>query len=66
MGREKDGYRDNLFLLNTRFPNHDMLTMEEVMQITGIRSRNTVLRHLGEYFINHRISKVYLARYMCG
>lgn len=66
MGREKDGYRDNLEIINMRFPDHDLLTIEEVMQITGMRSRNTVIRHLGDRFVNHRISKVYIARYMCG
>ena len=32
MGREKDGYRENLELLNDRFPDHDLLTMDEVMK----------------------------------
>lgn len=66
MAREKEGYRENLELLNVRFPEHDMLTSEEVMQVTGYRKRDTVMRHLGDKFVNNRISKVYLARYMCG
>ena len=66
MAREKDGYRDNLELLNTRYPEHDMLTVEEALQVTGYKKRDTLMRHLGEKFVNHRISKVYLARYMCG
>ena len=36
MPREKDGYRDNLAMLNERFPDHDFLSMEEtVLQPKG-------------------------------
>lgn len=66
MAREKDGYRENLELLNLRFPNHDLLSMEEVLEATGYKSKNTVQKHLGDKFVNNRISKVYLALYMCG
>ena len=66
MAREKEGYRDNLELLNMRYPDHDMLTVEEVMQVTGIRTKDTVRKHLGQFYVNRRISKVALARYMCG
>ena len=38
MAREKEGYRENLEILNNRFPDHDMLSIEEIMQVTGIRS----------------------------
>ena len=66
MAREKDGYRENLELLNIRYPQSDMLDLEEVMQVTGLKSRNTVKKHLGQYFVAGRLSKVFLARYMCG
>ena len=66
MAREKEGYRENLELLNVRYPDHDMLTVEEVMQVTGIRTKDTVRKHLGQFYVNRRISKVALARYMCG
>lgn len=67
MGREKDGYRENLELLNIRFPEHDLLTIEEVKQATGFESRNTVLKYLGIYMTGgSKISKVYVARFMCG
>ena len=65
MAREKSGFRDNLELLNIRYPDHDMLSMDEVMKVTGF-SRNTVKKHLGELFVNKRMSKAALARYMCG
>ena len=66
MAREKEGYRENLEILNVRYPDHDMLTVEEVMQVTGIRTKDTVRKHLGQFYVNRRISKVALARYMCG
>ena len=66
MAREKDGYRENLELLNIRFPAHDLLSMEQAMQVTGYTDRRTLQKHLGQYFVHNRISKVFLARYMCG
>ena len=66
MAREKDGYRENLELLNNRFPQHDLLSMEQAMQVIGCTDRRTLQKHLGKYLVNKRISKVYLARYMCG
>lgn len=67
MAAEKAGYRENLELLNNRFPDHDLLTIEEIKQVTGFGSRNTVLKYLGKYMIGRsKISKVYVARFMCG
>ena len=66
MARERDGYRDNLELLNIRFPDHDLLTVTEVMAVTGYTSRNTVMKYLGDKFAGKRLSKVHLARFMCG
>lgn len=66
MAREKEGYRENLEILNTRYPDHDMLTVEEVMQVTGYTSINTIRKYFGKALVNRRLSKVYLARYMCG
>lgn len=66
MAREKDGYRENLELLNQRFPDHDMLSVEEVQQVTGFASVKTVRKYLGQYFCSNRISKVHVARFMCG
>ena len=66
MGREKEGYRENLEILNNRFPDHDLLTIEEVSQVTGFRSRKTVLKYMGQHVVGgSRISKVFVARFMC-
>lgn len=64
MPREPENYRLNLEILNTRFPDHDMLTHDEVMTVIGCRSINTVKNRFD--FVCGRLSKVSLARWMCG
>ena len=66
MAREKECYRENLEILNTRYPDHDMLSIEEIMQVTGYTSNNTIRKYFGKALVNRRISKAALARYMCG
>ena len=66
MAREHPDYRDNLELLNRRFPEHDMLNVEELMQITGIKTHRTVNKHFKGGIVGGRISKVKVARWMCG
>ena len=66
MAREKEFYRENLEILNTRYPDHDMLSIEELMQVTGYKSINTVRKYFGKVLVNRRISKAALARWMCG
>lgn len=64
MAREKPDYRANIEQLNRYFPEREMLTMRETMQILGYTSPNTVKKYLT--FVNGKISKAALARYMCG
>ncbi|MBE6959944.1 MAG: hypothetical protein E7448_04390 [Ruminococcaceae bacterium] len=66
MAREKEDYRENIEQLNRLFPEREMLTLPETMQILGYGSRNTVKKHLGAKIVNGRISKAAIARYMCG
>lgn len=66
MAREKEFYRDNLELLNTRFPNHDMLSFDEVKQVMGWTDTRTVKKYLGKHIVNKRVCKPALARYMSG
>lgn len=66
MAREKEGYRDNLELLNVRFPAHDMLTVQQIMEVTGFKTEKTVRKHLGKFFTPAGLSKATLARWMCG
>ena len=66
MSREKEFFRDNLELLNIRFPDHDMLTFEEVKQVMGWTDTRTIKKYLGKHIVNERICKPALARYMSG
>lgn len=66
MAREKEGYRENLELLNERFPNVDMLNMNQVMAVIGCADRRTLRHKIPKNWVGNRLSKVYLARYMCG
>lgn len=66
MAREKQFYRDNLEILNNRFPDHDMLTIDEIMQVTGYTSLTTIRKIFGKMLVNRRLSKAALAHYMCG
>ena len=43
-----------------------MLSIEELMQVTGYKSINTVRKYFGKVLVNRRISKAALARWMCG
>lgn len=66
MAREKEFYRDNLELLNSRYPTHDMLSVQEVMAVLGWTDPRTVKKYLGKHIVNGRLCKPALARYMCG
>lgn len=64
MSREKEDYRANLERLNTLYPDHEMLTIPEAMQVMGYRSQNTAKKYIP--FTNRKVSKATLARIMCG
>lgn len=66
MAREHPDYRDNLELLNRRYPECDMLNVEQIMQITGYKTHRSVNKHFGDGLVCGRISKVKMARWMCG
>ena len=62
MARDKEGYRENLELLNERFPNVDMLSQTQVMQVIGCVDRRTLRTKIPKNWVGNRLSKVYLAR----
>lgn len=66
MAREKEDYRTNIEQLNRLFPSHEMLTLKEVMQVLGYADPRPVKKILGSNFVNGKLSKATLARYMCG
>lgn len=61
MSKERDGFRDCLELLNTRFPDKDMLNVSEVMEFCGI-SRNTAKKRIKFNLATGKITKADLAR----
>lgn len=62
MAREHPEYRKLIEQLNNYVPGREVLTMDEVMQITGY-SRDSVKRHYP--FKGTRVTKVRLANLMC-
>ena len=60
MPREKAGYRDNLELLNMKFPDKEMLDIREVMSFTGM-CYNTVKKYI-VFGPGNRVTKADLAR----
>lgn len=59
--REKEGYRENIALLNARFPDKDMLGIPECMEFMGC-SRDTVKRRIRFNGQTKRITKSDFAR----
>ena len=64
MGREKEGYRHNIELLNERFPEKDALTLKEVADWLG-RQPRTVKKHIKFNEKTKLITKADLARQVC-
>lgn len=63
MAREYEDYRNTIAQLNRLYPDRELLTIKEVMGITGYKSRDAVLKHYP--FLNGRINKATLARCLC-
>lgn len=61
MPREKEGFRDNMALLNIRFPEKDMLNKNDVAEFIGC-SYSTVSRRIRFNPATRRVSKADLAR----
>lgn len=63
MAREYEDYRNTIEQLNRLFPEKELLTMDDVMKITGYKSKDSVRKRYP--FINRRINKATLARCLC-
>ncbi len=59
--REKAGYRENLRLLEQRFPNEDMLNVSQVAAFMGV-CRQTAARRIRFNEATGRITKTDFAR----
>lgn len=66
MAREHPDYRTNIEQLNRLFPEYEMLTLKDVMQVLGYTDPRPVKKYLGDSFVNGKLSKARLARYMCS
>lgn len=66
MPREHPDYRSNIEQLNRLFPDYEMLSLKDVMQVLGYTDPRPVKKYLGGRFVNGKLSKAALARYMCG
>lgn len=66
MAREKEDFRDNIEQLNRLFPDYEMLSIKDVMQVLNVSGVNTVRRRFGDKMVHGKLSKVALAKYMCG
>lgn len=61
MSREREGFRDNLALLNERFPEKDMLSIADVAVFLGV-SQRTARRNIRFNERTGRVTKADLAR----
>lgn len=69
MAKEKADYRDNLALLNARFPDRDMLSISDLCPVFGYKDRRSLkgrLTRAGITIADGRVSKVAIARHMCN
>lgn len=67
MAREKPFYRENLEILNARYPDHDMLLLSEVAAVMGWKATRSVAKNLsGVPQQAGKYSKAAIADYMCG
>ena len=66
MAREHPDYRDNLELLNRRFPDKDFFSVKEIQAYVGWKSDKTAYRHLSEYVNASGLAfKTDFAKFLC-
>lgn len=63
MGRELEGFRDQVMLIRERFPNQEIFTTEEVERLIN-KSRNFVKKHI--MYDCKNICTANLARRLCS
>ena len=64
MPREHPALRDTIWMLNERFPDHDMLNAKEAMIVWGCKSVNTIKKYV-PFNEQGKVNKVILAHKMC-
>lgn len=61
--KEHPDYRATIEQLNRLFPDRELLTVHEVMQITGYKTKDSIRKHFP--VINGKVNKATLARCLC-
>lgn len=62
MSREKECFRENIEMLNARFPDKDMLTKKDVAVVLGVTLRSRQLGRIRFNSATRTVSKADLAR----
>lgn len=66
MAREHPDYRDNLEMLNRRFPDKDFFSIQEIQSYVGWKSNKTAYKHLSEYMNSFgMVFKTDFAKFLC-
>lgn len=65
MSYEHPDFRGILERLNEKYPDKEMLSVQDLADLYGYSSRQSVYNRFGSCFQRGKISKVKLARLMC-
>ena len=65
MAREMPDYRATLEQLNAQFPGRELLTLSELMEITGYQTRDSVRKHFPSV-CGGKFNKTTVARILAG
>lgn len=65
MARERPDYRATLEQLNELYPGRELLTQEEVKQITGYKTKDSIRKHFPSV-CGGRYNKTTVARVLAG
>lgn len=65
MAREKPDFRSTLEQLNSQYPGRELLTMAELMEITGYKTRDSVTKHFPTV-CGGKFNKATVARILAG
>lgn len=65
MAREMPDYRSTLEQLNAQFPGRELLTLSELMEITGYQTRDSVTKHFPTV-CGGKFNKATVARILAG
>lgn len=65
MPRERPDFRDTLEQLNTLYPGRELLTLAELMEVTGYKTRDSIRKHFPS-ICSGKYNKTTVARILAG